>query len=160
MISGVLKLILGFLLAIAVLLGTGVTVALYFVNRTAIPPAKPIFANDNPAVKNQTPKATQIKSTQTPASGAEPKTSPSPTPTAKSSEPLPPGAYQGRVTWEQGLSLRAEPNQEAERVGGVAFNQKVTVLEENSDKSWVKIRLEGGEQEGWVKIGNIERVEQ
>ncbi|BAY19119.1 hypothetical protein NIES2109_50630 [Nostoc sp. HK-01] len=150
MLSGLLKLILGFVLAIAVLLGTGLTVALYFVNQTAIPPNKPIFANDNPSVKNQTTKEAKDESTLTPES--------EPTPTPTPTKQLPPGAYQGRVTWSEGLSLRAEPNQEAEKLGGVTFNQKITVLEENPDKTWVKIRPEGSEQEGWVKIGNIERV--
>ncbi|MBE9207167.1 SH3 domain-containing protein [Nostoc sp. LEGE 06077] len=152
MLSGLLKLILGFVLAIAVLLGTGLTVALYFINQTAIPPTKPIFANDNPSLKNQ---ATKEAKDETPTE-PEPTTTPTPTPTP--TKQLPPGAYPGRVTWSEGLSLRAEPNQEAEKVGGVTFNQKITVLEENPDKTWVKIRPEDSEQEGWVKIGNIERV--
>ncbi|MBD2494585.1 SH3 domain-containing protein [Nostoc sp. FACHB-280] len=155
MLSGLLKLILGFILAIAVLLGTGMTVALYFINQTAIPPNKPIFANDNPSLKNQATKEPKDDSVITP----EPETTPTSTPTpTKSPEKLPPGAYQGRVTWSDGLSLRAEPNQSAEKVGGVTFNQKIIVLEENPDKTWVKIRTEGSDQEGWVKIGNIERT--
>lgn len=159
MLSGLLKLILGFILAIAVLLGTGLTVALYFVNRTAIPPTKPIFANDNPSLKNQTTKEAKDKSAPTLVTESKPETSPTPTPTAtNSAEELPPGAYQGRVTWSEGLSLRAKPSQDSEKVGGVTFNQKIIVLEENSDKTWVRIRIEGGEQEGWVKVGNIERV--
>jgi cytoskeletal protein RodZ len=159
MLSGLLKLILGFVLAIAVLLGTGLTVALYFVNRTAIPPARPTFANDNPSVKTQTAKETKAQSTSEPTLETKPESSPTPTPSpTKSPEELPPGAYQGRVTWPDGLSLRAEPNQSSEKVGGVTFNQKITVLEENPDKTWVKIRLEGSTQEGWVKIGNIERT--
>ncbi|ALF53598.1 peptide-binding protein [Nostoc piscinale CENA21] len=155
MLSGLLKLILGFILAIAVLLGTGMTVALYFINQTAIPPNKPIFANDNPSLKNRATNEPKNDSVITPESEATP--TPSATPT-KSPEKLPPGAYQGRVTWSDGLSLRAEPNQSAEKVGGVTFNQKIIVLEENPDKTWVKIRTEGSDQEGWVKIGNIERT--
>ncbi|MBD2598524.1 SH3 domain-containing protein [Nostoc spongiaeforme FACHB-130] len=155
MLSGLLKLILGFILAIAVLLGTGMTVALYFINQTAIPPNKPIFANDNPSLKNQATKEAKDDSVITP----EPESTPTPSATpTKSPEKLPPGAYQGRVTWSDGLSLRAEPNQSAKKVGGVTFNQKIIVLEENPDKTWVKIRTEGSDQEGWVKIGNIERT--
>jgi len=153
MLSGLLKLILGFVLAIAVLLGTGLTVALYFVNRTAIPPARPTFANDNPSFKS--PAAKEAKATSKPEPKPTASTTPSPT---TAPEELPAGAYRGRVTWSEGLSLRAKPNQEAERVGGVAFNQQIIVLEENPDKSWVKIRLEDSEQEGWVKVGNIERI--
>ncbi|MBU7583472.1 MAG: SH3 domain-containing protein [Nostoc sp. TH1S01] len=157
MLSGLLKLILGFILAIAVLLGTGLTVALYFINQTAIPPNKPIFANDNPSLKNQATKETKDESVITPE--PEPDTTPTPTATPTTTpEKLPPGAYQGRVTWSEGLSLRSEPNQESEKVGGVTFNQKIIVLEENPDKTWVKIRTEGSDQEGWVKVGNIERT--
>lgn len=163
MVSGLLKFILGILLAIAVLVGSGVAVALYFMNRTAIPPAKPIYANDNPVLNVPNPEKTNLKPKATPKSTttANPITSPSDTPTEKSTPAeLPPGAYSGRVTWSEGLSLRSEPDQDAERVGGVGFNAKIIVLEENADKSWVKIRIEDTKQEGWVKIGNIEKLEQ
>ncbi|PHK16786.1 peptide-binding protein, partial [Nostoc linckia z13] len=73
--------------------------------------------------------------------------------------PLPSGAYRGRVTWAEGLSLRAQPNQDGERIGGVGFNQKIIVLEESEDKAWQKIRLEDSGQEGWVKAGNTEKTD-
>ncbi|MEH2321410.1 SH3 domain-containing protein [Nostoc sp.] len=165
MLSGLTKFILGFLLAIAVLVGGGVAVALYFMNRTGIPPAKPVFSNDSPSVKAQAPKTTEPgggKPSLKP--GTQAQSSPSSTPTESpkatpSPKPLPSGAYRGRVSWSQGLSLRSQPNQEAERIGGVGFNQKIIVLEESEDKSWQKIRLEGSEQEGWVKAGNTEKVD-
>jgi Bacterial SH3 domain len=161
MFSNLLKFILGFLLAIAILLGTGVATALYFMNRTAIPPTKPVFSNDNPTQRTQNPKAGEKVATKT---KPKPETTPSATPTEtpkaeESPKPLPPGAYQGKVTWAQGLSLRAEPKQDAERVGGIAFNQKVVILEESDDKLWQKIRQEDTNQEGWVKAGNTEKLE-
>ncbi|QSJ19918.1 SH3 domain-containing protein [Nostoc sp. UHCC 0702] len=161
MLSGLLKFILGFFLAIAVLLGSSVAIALYFMNRTAIPPAKPIFANDSPSLQTKSPKAAE-KETKRSSSEAESTASKSATPSSSPTESasLPPGAYRGRVTWSQGLSLRAEPGQDAERIGGVGFNEKVTILEESQDKGWQKIRLENSQQEGWVKVGNTERVEQ
>ncbi|MBN3895610.1 MAG: SH3 domain-containing protein [Nostoc sp. NOS(2021)] len=166
MLSSLTKFILGFLLAIAVLIGGGVAVALYFMNRTGIAPAKPIFSNDSPSVKAQAPKTTEpgggkptlkpgTQAQSSPSSTSTPTESPKATPSPK---PLPSGAYRGRVSWAQGLSLRSQPNQEAERIGGVGFNQKIIVLEESEDKSWQKIRLEGSEQEGWVKAGNTEKV--
>ncbi|MBD2163444.1 SH3 domain-containing protein [Calothrix membranacea FACHB-236] len=161
MFSNLLKFILGFLLAIAILIGTGVATALYFMNRTAIPPTKPIFANDHPSQRTQSPKATEAAATKTEAK-PESTSTPTATETPKTEEspkPLPPGAYQGKVTWAQGLSLRAEPKQDAERVGGVGFNQKVIVLEESDDKLWQKIRQEDTNQEGWVKAGNTEKLE-
>ncbi len=123
-------------------------------NRTAIPPARPVFSNDSPALQTKSPKATDKETTPSSSSSATPAASPTEPP-----ETLPPGAYRGRVSWAEGLSVRAEPNQDAERVGGATFNQKVIILEESQDKGWQKIRLEGGKQEGWVKAGNIERVE-
>ncbi|MEA5554418.1 SH3 domain-containing protein [Anabaena cylindrica UHCC 0172] len=148
MIVGVFKYILGFLLAIAVLLGSGLTIALYFVNRTAIPPERPKFANDNPKPKPDKPKATQVKATPTST----------PTPT-KSPKSLPAGAYQALVTWPQGLSMRDQPTIDAKSIGGVAANQKVIILETSQDKNWQKIRVEGSDQEGWVKAGNTKKVE-
>jgi len=161
MLSSLTKFILGFFLAIAVLIGSGVAVALYFINRTGIPPAKPVFANDTPSVKVQAPKATQAggdKPTLTPPSSTStPTESPEATPSPK---PLPSGAYRGRVSWAEGLSLRSQPNQEAERIGGVGFDQKIIVLSESEDKAWQKIRLEESQQEGWVKAGNTKKVDE
>jgi hypothetical protein len=74
-----------------------------------------------------------------------------------SPSPLEPGAYKARVIWQQGLSLRAEPSYDAERIGGLDYNQQIVVLEESADKSWQKVRLADGEQEGWIKSGNTER---
>ncbi|MBD2678748.1 MULTISPECIES: SH3 domain-containing protein [Nostoc] len=168
MFSGLIKYLLGFFLAIAVLIGSGVAVALYFMNRTGIPPAKPIFSNDSPLVKAQAPKATEPggKPTPTPSPTKSP-SSPTPTPTPTESPqptpsptPLPSGAYRGRVSWADGLSLRAQPNQDGERIGGVGFNQKIIVLEESEDKAWQKIRLEDSGQEGWVKAGNTEKTDE
>ncbi|MDM9385585.1 SH3 domain-containing protein [Chlorogloeopsis sp. ULAP01] len=179
MLVGILKFLLGFSLAIAILIGGGIATALYLMNRVSVPPAKPIYANDKPIVKAQAPKPKDQKSKQTAkaSSGAfiqestsasssstektqeELKTEQSPKP-EESTKPLPSGAYQARVTWQQGLTLRKEPTPDAERVGGVGFNQRVVILEESSDQAWQKIRLEDGTQEGWVKAGNIEKVDE
>lgn len=158
MLSGLLKFILGVFLAIAVLLGSGVAVALYFMNRSATPPPKPLFANDSPAVRNEAPPATEVKATPaaspTPTSEPTPESTPTPTETP---ETLPPGAYRGRVTWPQGLIVRDQPNLDGERIAGVAVNEEIIILEESQDKNWQKIRTQG-EQEGWVRRGNTEKV--
>jgi hypothetical protein len=167
MISNLFKFILGFLLAMAILVGSGVATALYFMNRSALAPPKPVYANDSPQVKAQAPKtpAPNAQATSQPDS-ATPEATPTPTPTAtekpqtdEATKPLPPGAFPARVTWSQGLSLRSEPKAESERVGGAGFNQKVIVLEESDDKVWKKIRIEGSNQEGWVKAGNLQQVD-
>ncbi|QKQ75472.1 SH3 domain-containing protein [Nostoc sp. TCL240-02] len=165
MLSGLTKFILGIFLAIAVLIGGGAAIGLYFMNRTGIPPAKPVYSNDSPSVKAKAPKGTELGAAKpSPTPGTSTK-SPTPTPTESpkatpSAKPLPSGAYRGRVSWAEGLSLRSQPNQEAEKIGGVAFNQKIIILEQSDDKAWQKIRLEGSEQEGWVKAGNTEKVDE
>ncbi|MHC5832697.1 MAG: SH3 domain-containing protein, partial [Nostoc sp.] len=95
-------------------------------NRTGIPPAKPVFSNDTPSVKGQAPKATETrtgKPTLTPGTNTKssPRATSTPTP-SESPKPLPSGAYRGRVSWREGLSLRSQPNQGAEKIGGVGFN--------------------------------------
>lgn len=159
MLFSLTKFLLGFFLAIAVLVGGGAAIALYFMSRTGITPAKPVYSNDSPSVKAQAPKTTEpgTKAESSPSSTSTPTESPKATPSPK---PLPSGAYRGRVNWAEGLSLRSQPNQEAEKIGGVGFNQKIIILEESEDKSWQKIRLEGSEQEGWVKAGNTEKIDE
>ncbi|MBW4662914.1 MAG: SH3 domain-containing protein [Chroococcus sp. CMT-3BRIN-NPC107] len=151
--EGLVKLVLGFIVAIALLVSGSVALALIFINRSSTPPPKPIFANDTNAVK----KKANIPLTKTPAPAAAKK----PT-SAKSSKPSPSplasGTYLARVTWNDGLSLRTEPSLEAQRVGSLDYNQQIVVLEQSQDQKWQRVRLEDGELEGWVKAGNTERV--
>lgn len=83
---------------------------------------------------------------------------PQPSPSKPPAEELEPGAYKARVTWSDGLILRDGPALEANQIGGVAYEQEIVVLKESDDKRWQNIRLPGSAQEGWVKAGNIERV--
>lgn len=148
--SGLVKLFLGFIIAIALLISGSVALALIFINRSSTPPPKPIFANDSSAVKKAANK-TQPKTTPVAKQKPTAKTSPSPSPLAS-------GSYPARVTWNQGLSIRAEPSLEAERIGSLDYNQEIVVLQQSKDEKWEKVRLEDGETEGWVKAGNTERV--
>lgn len=156
--SGIVKFLIGFVIAIGLLGGASVAGALYFVTKLTAPPEKPLFANERNAnkikpvvAKSQpqvasTPTATQV-STNTPT-------------TQPSEKSLEPGAYKGQVIWSTGLSIRNNPAADAERIGSVLYNQIVVVLSESDDKRWVKIRSEDGSNEGWVKAGNIKRVEE
>ncbi len=124
---------------------------------TITPPLKPKrhrYPEAEPTPTSTPKPKPKPKATSTPT----PTPTPSPT-TTETPKPLPPGAYHGRVIWPQGLGLRTEPQQDAQRVGGAAFNQKIIILEESNDKAWQKIRVEGTNQEGWVKAGNTERSE-
>jgi len=156
--SGLVKLLLGIILAIAILMGGGVATALYFMFKVATPPPKPIFVNDKPTVKAQRP-ASPKTTKRTPLAATQPSATLNSSDTS-SSKPLEPGAYKARVSWSQGLSLRSEPNLDAERIGGAAYNQSIVVLGESADKNWQRVRLEDSEQQGWIKAGNTERVEE
>ncbi|NEQ22439.1 MAG: SH3 domain-containing protein [Microcoleus sp. SIO2G3] len=146
--SGIAKFFIGFIIGIVLLAGSGAAAAYYFFTKLAAPPPKPIFAEEQP-------KATPIaKKTSSPSTTKQPTPSASPS----STEELPPGAYKARVTWEEGLSLRDAPGAESNRIGGVAFKQEVIVLRESNDQRWQQVRLAEGTQEGWIKSGNIERV--
>jgi len=158
--SGIVKFLIGFVIAIGLLAGAGVAGALYFITKLTSPPEKPIFVNEKNANKVKpvaaktqppvasTPKATEVSTnTNTPSSETKEK-------------PLEPGAYKGQVIWSSGLSLRDNPSSDSEKIGGVGYNEVVVVLSESDDKRWVKIRSEDGTSEGWVKSRNIKRVEE
>lgn len=158
-LAGVAKFVLGVSLAIAITLGGGLLVGLYFMYRFTTHPPKPVFPNEKVTTKvKNSPQATTAAS-QTGATSPKSSETPKPSETTPV-KPLPPGTYTARVNWTQGLSLRGEPNTEAERVGGLEYNQQVIVLQESGDKNWQKVRLADGEQEGWIKAGNIERIQQ
>jgi uncharacterized protein YgiM (DUF1202 family) len=147
-IYGVFKFIVGFFLAILILAGATVATALYFAARLAELPERPTFPNDNPKAKVAS-KATTPK----------PQVTPTPTPTP-AEEKLEPGAYRAIVTQPIGLILRDSPSTDANRIGGIAYNEKVVVLGESDDKGWQKVRVsQDSDRTGWVKGGNTEKVE-
>lgn len=156
--SGIVKFLIGFVIAIGLLAGAGVAGALYFITKLTAPPERPVFANERNLNKVQPVAAkTEPPGTSTPTT-TEVSTS---TPTSENGEKaLEPGAYKGRVTWSSGLSLRSNPGSDSERIGGVAYNEVVVVLSESDDKRWVKIRSENSSNEGWVRARNIKRVEE
>ncbi|HEY9665062.1 MAG TPA: SH3 domain-containing protein [Allocoleopsis sp.] len=147
--SGLTKFIFGVLLAMAILFGSGVALTRYLLTRLATPPPKPVFAND-PSPASASPVAAVSPAPASPV--ATPASSPSPSPSASPS----PSGYSARVTQSIGLIVRQEPASTAAQIGGVEYNQVVTVLEESQDGGWQKVRLGNG-TEGWVKSGNTQR---
>lgn len=137
--SGLAKFLIGFFMGVFLLVTAGSAVAFFLLTRLAATPPKPIFAEELPKQ-------------QTGVSSPQPSTAPSP------QQKLEPGAYKARVTWREGLSLRAEPSVSANKIAGIKYNQPVVVVKESDDKNWQKVRVVDGSQEGWVKAGNIERV--
>lgn len=142
--SSVTKFLLGSFLGVAILIGSGVVVAYFLLAKLAEPPPKPYFANDKPATAVSSPEA------KPPAATAS-----KPSTTAS---PLEPGAYKARVVYSGGLSLRDSPSLDATRIGGVDYDQRIVILEESPDKNWQRVRLEAGDTEGWIKAGNVERL--
>ena len=169
--SNFLQFILGFILGVA-LLGAGATgVAYLFFTRLSAPPPKPVFSEEkreNPTVPPSQNSPTPPTATATPTGQPTPegqvtpeekameKPTPTPSPEKKQQEKLEPGTYKARVTWSEGLSLRAEPSTESERVGGAMYDSAVVVIETSSDGRWQKVRLSNG-QEGWVRSGNLRK---
>lgn len=143
--SSITKFLIGSVLGVAILIGSGAVIAYFLLAKLAEPPSKPYFANDKPIT---TDASSETKVTPTPA------TTDSTTDTA----PLEPGAYRARVIYSGGLSLRDSPSVDAARIGGVEYNQQIVILEESPDKRWQRVRLESGDTEGWIKAGNIERL--
>jgi uncharacterized protein YgiM (DUF1202 family) len=151
MFSGFAQLVLGFAIAILLVVGGSVAASLYLVARlTALPP-KPDFSahSSETAIATPTPSPSPTSSPK-PKPTNTPKPTPTPTPT--------PGLYQAKVVWPDGLVIRAEPSYEAASVGGVAFDVEVTVLEEKDAGAWQRIRSGSGE-EGWVVGGNLATID-
>jgi hypothetical protein len=127
----------------------------FFITQMSNRPPKPIFAEERGGAK---PIAAKPK-TKTVVAAV-----PSPSPVAKdpknpdAPEKLPPGSYDAKVVWKDGLSLKKEPDAGAEKVGGVAFNAKVAIVKTSDDKQWVLIQSETDNLQGWVKAGNIDKA--
>lgn len=140
---------LGILLAAGILFGAGVALTRYLLERLATPPPRPVFANDPSPAPASPGAATASPATPSPeAAPPSPEASPSPSPT---------DGYAARVTQPIGLILRDQPSREAGRIGGIEFNQQLTVLEDSPDGAWQRVRLANG-AEGWVRSGNTQRL--
>ncbi|MBD2577232.1 SH3 domain-containing protein [Oscillatoria sp. FACHB-1406] len=153
--SRIFQIFFGFIIGIVILAGASAAAAYYFLTRLTDTPPKPVFSEELP--KKTAPKAAK------PASKTE-KTTPTPQPSQEVSpkppEELEPGAYKARVTWSEGLSLRDEPTTDGNRVGGVAFKEELIVIKDSDDGKWQKVRIPSSNTEGWIKSGNIEKIDE
>lgn len=148
--SRVSQFFLGFILAIALLFLAGAGLTRYLLARMSVPPPRPSFQNDPSPSPAASPASPAANSSPSPAAAASPATSPSPSPS--------PQGYRARVTQPIGLILRQEPNTTSVQIGGIEFNQEVTVLEDSTDGSWQRVRT-ASNAEGWVKGGNTQRLD-
>lgn len=142
MLVGLSKFLLGFTLAVGILLGAGVVFTNFVIGRLSSLPARPTFPND-------------VQPKSSPAQEA-PKAA---TETAQAPEPAAPPAegYAAKVTQPIGLLVRAEPSSDSGQLDGVALDEQVTVLETSADGEWQRIKTGNG-TEGWVKGGNTEKL--
>jgi hypothetical protein len=152
-----LQVILGIIVGLVVLATAGAAAGYYFLARLGITPPKPLFSEEAPKQPSEPQAdapAPSVKA-ETPKEEAQESETPSP----QKPEELEPGAYKARVTWSEGLSLRDGPESEAERIGGIAYNEELIVIQESEDGRWQKVRTPGSDRQGWIKSGNVEKTE-
>jgi hypothetical protein len=137
----------------------------FFLSQTGTYPPKPTFAEERQPIKTAAKASPPAKSGTKPSPSASAKPSPSPSvikpevakdPTKATK--LPPAAYDAKVIWPDGVSLKLEPTQNAGKNGGVGFNEKVAIVKESDDKQWVLIQPEKSDIQGWVKAGNVDKA--
>lgn len=166
--SGLAQFILGFFLGVFILTGTGAATAYLFLNRFSDAPPEPTYSEDDSSESSngENPSASTPDNSPTEATSTSAVESPPPQP-----EPDPPQpesrtieerfgeqAYEARVTWPSGLSLRDRPSVNTSRVGGVYYQDKLVIIGESSDGDWQKVYVPGSGQKAWVKAGNVEKV--
>jgi hypothetical protein len=148
-----LQLFIGILTGLVGLLGIlGAAGYYFFVTQMTTRPPKPLFAEERDGGKS-------IAAKPKPKSKSTVAAKPNPSPVTKDPdkpEKLSPEAYDAKVIWKDGLSLKKEPESGAEKVGGVEFNAKVAIIKTSDDKQWVLIQSETTNLQGWVKAGNID----
>ncbi|MBE9091730.1 SH3 domain-containing protein [Microcystis aeruginosa LEGE 11464] len=167
-LSGLLQFMVGFVMGVVILVGGATAVAYMLLSGMNSNPPKPVFTEEKKEETKEEKAAKPIPTTpvqeqpqaevkESPTAAPAPKAAPKPSPEARKREATSEG-YQARVTWQSGLSLRSEPTSESTRLGGLDYNTKVSVVGTSSDGQWHRVRLSDG-REGWIKAGNISRVE-
>ncbi|WP_373541101.1 SH3 domain-containing protein [Chamaesiphon sp.] len=152
-----LQLLIGILAGLLGLMGIlGGAGYYFFVTQMSNRPPKPVFAEEQSGSKPVTAKPKPKPKPIT----AKPTASPAATIPADPDAPLklPPEAYDAKVLWKDGLSLKKEPDPSAQKLGGVAFNAKVAIIKTSADKQWVLIQSQIDNRQGWVKAGNIDKA--
>lgn len=151
---GLIKFLLGFFLAIALLFVAGVGATRYLITRLTAVPERPVFANDEAASSDPAP-----ADEAPPEVFADVPEEPDPA-TAEDEEPdeSDEEGYTAIVTQPIGLILREDPDQESRRITGLAYNTEVEILGESDTQEWLRVRLPGSGIEGWVRAGNTTPV--
>jgi len=161
-LSATVQFILGFALGISLIAGISGTMIFAYYKRMSVLPKKPEFSEAKVATEETTPDPTKTD-IEPLESAIEPELEPEPEAVDEIEAPppeseLPPNAYRASVTWPEGLSLRAEPDIDAERVGGIETKATIFILENSADGKWQRVQLPWNGQEGWVKGGNTKKL--
>ena len=165
-LSATVQFILGFVLGISLIAGISGAMIFAYYKKMSVLPNKPEFSETEVATEATTPEPTEteiepLESTPESELELEPEPEPEPEPEEDEAPPeaeLPPNAYRATVTWPEGLSLRAEPDIDAERVGGIETKATIFILEDSADGRWQRVQLPWNSQEGWVKAGNTKKL--
>lgn len=158
-ISSFFQFLIGFFLGI-ILFTAGIAGGAYLVlTQVSGNPPKPSFPEETSSVEKKSPSPPR----ETTANQPEEEKAEEEKETAKTVEEetddLPEGAYRARVTWSTGLSLRSQPSPDSERIGGVGYNSEIIILKTSENGQWQQVRLPGSGEEGWVKAGNVEKID-
>ena len=167
--SATVQFILGFAIGISLIAGVSGGLLFAYYKRMSVLPQKPDFPtiSSSESTSNNAESSTSIEPLESNTALEDTEelevvpVEPEPEIEELEAEPepeIPSDAYYAKVTWPQGLSIRAEPDANAGRVGGVGFDETILILGNSADGTWQRIRVPWSEQEGWVKAGNVERT--
>ena len=146
-LSSIAQFVLGVILGVTILGVSGAAAGYYFFSKMAVIPSRPIFPEERPQSSAET--ASPEEEAEEVAAIPEP-----------SPVNLPSDAYRVRVNWPDGLSLRDKPSLDANRLEVIPYDAEMIVLETTDDGKWDRVRLPGSDNEGWVKAGNSDRIEE
>ena len=162
-ISRLLQFIIGFIVGISILGGVGFAAGYYFFTKMAATPPRPVFAEEQNKDKTSEGDSAGEEKEESKADVAateeEEEQEEQEKQEDKEEEELEPGAYKAKVNWPEGLILRDKPGEDAEQLSGIAFDEEVIVLKESEDGRWQQVRIPNSDRQGWIKGGNVDKVE-
>ena len=147
---GLSKFVLGIILAMLIMTLAGASMVRYFMARSAETPDRPIYENDSPEDRPVNTEPTANADLDEPEPEVEPELAPEPEPELEP-DLDPEDGYRAYVTQPVGLILRSGPGTDYRNIGGIGYQESITVIGEES--GWLNIALSNGE-EGWIKDGN------
>ena len=150
-ISGFFQFIFGFILGIFLLAASAAGVAYYLFIQMAAAPPKPIFPQESQTSEAESKTAaTTIRQTSKQSQSGN---------SESDRDTLESVPYKARVIWPQGLIMREKPTRESQRLGGIGYDWEIVILEYSEDKQWQKVRIPGSDREGWIKSGNVKKID-